>query len=85
MGFGAAGLVALVAACPNLMDPDLSNGLDLGDTAAMEVAKARSLPRLSLSCCKQLTDIGLSCITVGSPPVQTYESSCSSGASESFI
>uniref|UniRef100_A0A0E0F1N4 TNase-like domain-containing protein n=1 Tax=Oryza meridionalis TaxID=40149 RepID=A0A0E0F1N4_9ORYZ len=69
-GFGAAGLAALVAACPNLTDLDLSNGLDLGDAAAAEVAKARRLQRLSLSRCKRITDMGLGCIAVGCPDLR---------------
>uniref|UniRef100_A0A0E0BMR6 F-box/LRR-repeat protein 15-like leucin rich repeat domain-containing protein n=1 Tax=Oryza glumipatula TaxID=40148 RepID=A0A0E0BMR6_9ORYZ len=69
-GFGASGLAALVAACPNLTDLDLSNGLDLGDAAAAEVAKARRLQRLSLSRCKRITDMGLGCIAVGCPDLR---------------
>lgn len=69
-GFGAAGLAALVAAFPNLTDLDLSNGLDLGDAAAAEVAKARRLQRLSLSRCKRITDMGLGCIAVGCPDLR---------------
>ncbi|KAL5205321.1 hypothetical protein ABZP36_033530 [Zizania latifolia] len=69
-GFGAAGLAALVAACPNLTDLDLSNGLDFTDAGAAEVAKARRLQRLSLSRCKQLTDMGLGCIAVGCPDLR---------------
>ncbi|KAG8050828.1 hypothetical protein GUJ93_ZPchr0009g898 [Zizania palustris] len=69
-GFGAAGLTALVAACPNLTDLDLSNGLDFTDAGAAEVAKARRLQRLSLSRCKQLTDMGLGCIAVGCPDLR---------------
>jgi F-box/leucine-rich repeat protein 2/20 len=64
-GFGAAGLAALAGACPDLADLDLSNGVDLGDTAAAEVARMRRLQRLSLSRCKALTDMGLGCVAVG--------------------
>ncbi|RCV36889.1 hypothetical protein SETIT_8G017600v2 [Setaria italica] len=64
-GFGAAGLAALATACPDLAELDLSNGVDLGDTAAAEVARMRRLQRLSLSRCKALTDMGLGCVAVG--------------------
>uniref|UniRef100_A0A0Q3P030 COI1 F-box domain-containing protein n=2 Tax=Setaria TaxID=4554 RepID=A0A0Q3P030_SETIT len=64
-GFGAAGLAALAGPCPDLADLDLSNGVDLGDTAAAEVARMRRLRRLSLSRCKALTDMGLGCVAVG--------------------
>ncbi|XP_062203957.1 F-box/LRR-repeat protein 3-like isoform X2 [Phragmites australis] len=64
-GFGASGIAALVAACPDLADLDLSNGVDLGDAAAAEVARMRRLQRLSLSRCKAVTDMGLGCVAVG--------------------
>ncbi|OEL20412.1 hypothetical protein BAE44_0018569 [Dichanthelium oligosanthes] len=64
-GFGAASLAALARACPDLADLDLSNGLDLGDALAAEVARMRRLNRLSLSCCKAVTDMGLSYVAVG--------------------
>nr|CAB3488843.1 unnamed protein product [Digitaria exilis] len=64
-GFGAAGIAALARACPGLADLDLSNGVHLGDAAAAEVARMRKLQRLSLSRCKQVTDMGLGCVAVG--------------------
>ncbi|XBH69046.1 hypothetical protein VPH35_097043 [Triticum aestivum] len=69
-GFGAPGLAALVAACPGLADLDLSNGVDLGDAAAAELARARGLQRLCLSRCKPMTDMGLGCIAVGCPDLR---------------
>lgn len=69
-GFGVPGLAALVAACPGLADLDLSNGVDLGDAAAAELARARGLQRLSLSRCKPMTDMGLGCIAVGCPDLR---------------
>nr|CAB3462824.1 unnamed protein product [Digitaria exilis] len=64
-GFGAAGIAALARTCPGLADLDLSNGVHLGDAAAAEVARMRKLQRLSLSRCKQVTDMGLGCVAVG--------------------
>ncbi|CAD6269072.1 unnamed protein product [Miscanthus lutarioriparius] len=64
-GFGAAGVAALAASCPGLADLDLSNGVDLGDAAAAEVARAKGLRRLSLARWKTLTDMGLGCVAVG--------------------
>ncbi|TVU51560.1 hypothetical protein EJB05_02995, partial [Eragrostis curvula] len=69
-GFGAAGLAALSKACPDLVDLDLSNGVDLGDVAAAEVGRMRRLQRLSLSRCKPLTDMGLGCVAVGCPDLR---------------
>ncbi|KAK1629403.1 hypothetical protein QYE76_003718 [Lolium multiflorum] len=69
-GFGARGLAALCAACPALADLDLSNGVDLGDAAAAEVARARGLRRLCLSRCKPVTDMGLGCVAVGCPELR---------------
>ncbi|XP_025827453.1 F-box/LRR-repeat protein 3-like isoform X3 [Panicum hallii] len=69
-GFGAAGLAALAGACPDLADLDLSNGVHLGDAAAAEVARMRTLQRLSLSRCKPLTDMGLGCVAVGCPDLR---------------
>uniref|UniRef100_A0ACD5YHR8 Uncharacterized protein n=1 Tax=Avena sativa TaxID=4498 RepID=A0ACD5YHR8_AVESA len=69
-GFGAHGLAALAAACPGLADLDLSNGVELGDAAAAEVARARGLRRLCLSRCKPITDMGLGCIAVGCPDLR---------------
>ncbi|XP_062197824.1 F-box/LRR-repeat protein 3-like isoform X2 [Phragmites australis] len=69
-GFGAAGLAALAAACPDLADLDLSNGVDLGDTSAAEVARMRRLQRLSLLRCKAVTDMGLGCVAVGCPDLR---------------
>ncbi|KAL6597330.1 hypothetical protein ACP70R_046770 [Stipagrostis hirtigluma subsp. patula] len=69
-GFGAAGLAALAAACPGLADLDLSNGVDLGDAAAAEVARMRRLQRLSLSRCRAVTDMGLGCVAVGCPDLR---------------
>ncbi|XP_066359028.1 F-box/LRR-repeat protein 3-like [Miscanthus floridulus] len=64
-GFGAAGVAALAASCPGLADLDLSIGVDLGDAAAAEVARAKGLRRLSLARWKTLTDMGLGCVAVG--------------------
>ncbi|CAD6268921.1 unnamed protein product [Miscanthus lutarioriparius] len=64
-GFGAAGVAALTSSCPELADLDLSNGVDLGDAAAAEVARAKGLRRLSLARWKPLTDMGLGCVAVG--------------------
>ncbi|ONM20096.1 F-box/LRR-repeat protein 3 [Zea mays] len=64
-GFSAAGVSELAVACPGLVDLDLSNGVDLGDAAAAEVARARALRRLSLARWKPLTDMGLGCVAVG--------------------
>ena len=64
-GFGSAGVAALAASCPGLADLDLSNGVDLGDAAAAEVARAKGLRRLSLARWKPLTDMGLGCVAVG--------------------
>ncbi|GJN07190.1 hypothetical protein PR202_ga24998 [Eleusine coracana subsp. coracana] len=69
-GFRAAGLAALARACPGLADLDLSNGVDLGDAAAAEVARMRRLRRLSLSRCKPVTDMGLGCVAVGCPDLR---------------
>ncbi|XP_062181971.1 F-box/LRR-repeat protein 3-like isoform X2 [Phragmites australis] len=69
-GFGAAGLAALAAACPDLADLDLANGVHLGDAAAAEVARMRRLQRLSLSRCKAVTDMGLGCVAVGCPDLR---------------
>ncbi|GJN28500.1 hypothetical protein PR202_gb16633 [Eleusine coracana subsp. coracana] len=69
-GFRAAGLAALAKACPGLADLDLSNGVDLGDAAAAEVARMRRLRRLSLSRCKPVTDMGLGCVAVGCPDLR---------------
>ncbi|XP_039840463.1 F-box/LRR-repeat protein 3-like [Panicum virgatum] len=69
-GFGTAGLAALAGACPDLADLDLSNGVHLGDAAAAEVARMRSLRRLSLSRCKPLTDMGLVCVAIGCPDLR---------------
>ncbi|GJN40444.1 hypothetical protein PR202_gb29657 [Eleusine coracana subsp. coracana] len=69
-GFRAAGLAALATACPDLADLDLSNGVDLGDAAAAEVARMRRLRRLSLSRCKPVTDMGLGCVAVGCPDLR---------------
>jgi F-box/leucine-rich repeat protein 2/20 len=69
-GFGAPGLAALAAACPGLADLDLSNGVELGDAAAAEVARARGLRRLCLSRCKPITDMGLGCVAVGCPDLR---------------
>jgi len=58
-------VAALAASCPGLADLDLSNGVDLGDAAAAEVARAKGLRRLSLARWKPLTDMGLGCVAVG--------------------
>ena len=55
---------------PSLRAVDLSNGVDLGDAAAAEVARARGLRRLCLSRCKPITDMGLGCVAVGCPDLR---------------
>ena len=65
LGFGAAGVAVLAPSCPGLTGLDLSNGVDLGDAAAAEVARAKGLRRLSLARWKPLTDMGVGCVAVG--------------------
>ncbi|XP_066334521.1 F-box/LRR-repeat protein 3-like [Miscanthus floridulus] len=64
-GFGAAGVAALAPSCPGLADLDLSNGVDLGDAAAAEVARVKGLQRLSLARWKLLSDMGVGYVDVG--------------------
>lgn len=59
------GLANLVLNCSYLVEIDLSNGTELGDSAAKAVAEAKNLERLWLGRCKMITDIGIGCIAVG--------------------
>lgn len=59
------GLANLVLNCSFLVEIDLSNGTELGDSAAKAVAEAKNLERLWLGRCKMITDIGIGCIAVG--------------------
>lgn len=62
--FSHVGLSCLVLNCSSLVEIDLSNATELGDSAAAEIAKAKNLERLSLARCKLITDIGICIIAV---------------------
>ncbi|CAM8971518.1 unnamed protein product [Rhodiola kirilowii] len=64
--FSCVGLERLVIKCAdNLVELDLSNACELGDSAAKAIAGATNLERLRLERCKMVTDIGIGCIAVG--------------------
>ncbi|KAB5512869.1 hypothetical protein DKX38_029897 [Salix brachista] len=51
--------------CFNLVEIDLSNGVELNDLAAAAIAEAKNLEKLWLSRCKLITDMGIGCVAVG--------------------
>ncbi|KAG5224952.1 F-box/LRR-repeat protein [Salix suchowensis] len=63
--FTNIGLSSLVSSCFNLVEIDLSNGVELNDLAAAAIAEAKNLEKLWLSRCKLITDMGIGCIAVG--------------------
>ncbi|XAR68752.1 hypothetical protein NMG60_11000110 [Bertholletia excelsa] len=63
--FTHVGLSNLVVNCSNLIEIDLSNAMDLKDSAAAAIAEAKNLEKLWLIRCKSITDMGIGCIAVG--------------------
>ncbi|XP_057955895.1 F-box/LRR-repeat protein 3-like isoform X2 [Malania oleifera] len=63
--FTSAGISRLVLNCSELVEIDLSNGMDITDTAAASIAEAKNLEKLSLGRCKLVSDIGIGCVAVG--------------------
>lgn len=63
--FSNVGLSSLVSGCCNLVELDLSNGVELNDLAAAAIAEAKNLERLWLARCKLITDMGVGCVAVG--------------------
>ncbi|KAB5524503.1 hypothetical protein DKX38_022252 [Salix brachista] len=63
--FTNIGLSSLVSSCFNLVEIDLSNGVELNDLAAAAIAEAKNLEKLWLSRCKLITDMGIGCVAVG--------------------
>ena len=63
--FTNIGLSSLVSSCCNLVEIDLSNGVELNDLAAAAIAEAKNLEKLWLSRCKLITDMGIGCVAVG--------------------
>lgn len=63
--FTHVGLSNLVSNCSNLVEIDLSNCVELRDSALAVIADAKNLERLFLVRCKSVTDIGIGCIAVG--------------------
>lgn len=59
------GLSDLVGRCGNIVEIDLSNGVELRDAGAAAIAQARNLERLRMGRCRNVTDIGIGCIAVG--------------------
>ncbi|XP_011041841.1 PREDICTED: F-box/LRR-repeat protein 3-like [Populus euphratica] len=63
--FTNIGLSSLVSNCFNLVEIDLSNGVELNDMAAAAIAEAKNLEKLWLARCKLITDLGIGCVAVG--------------------
>ncbi|XP_010264511.1 PREDICTED: F-box/LRR-repeat protein 3-like isoform X2 [Nelumbo nucifera] len=63
--FSHVGLANLVLNCSSLLEIDLSNGTELTDSAAVAIAAAKNLEKLSLARCKSISDSGIGCIAVG--------------------
>lgn len=63
--FTNIGLSSLVSSCFNLVEIDLSNGVELNDLAASAIAEAKNLEKLWLARCKLITDLGIGCVAVG--------------------
>lgn len=63
--FTHMGLSSLVSNCSNLVEIDLSNSVELRDSALAVIAEAKNLERLNLTRCKSVTDIGIGRIAVG--------------------
>ncbi|KAJ6289231.1 hypothetical protein OIU76_025108 [Salix suchowensis] len=63
--FTNIGLSSLVSSCFNLVEIDLSNGVELNDLGAAAIAEAKNLEKLWLSRCKLITDMGIGCVVVG--------------------
>ncbi|XP_057983117.1 F-box/LRR-repeat protein 3 isoform X1 [Malania oleifera] len=63
--FSHAGLSNLTLNCINLVEIDVSNATELGDSAAAAIAEAKNLERLWMGRCKMITDMGIGCIAVG--------------------
>ncbi|KAH8480017.1 hypothetical protein H0E87_030292 [Populus deltoides] len=63
--FTNIGLSSLVSSCFNLVEIDLSNGVELNDLAAAAIAEAKNLEKLWLARCKLITDLGIGCVAVG--------------------
>ncbi|KAL9270915.1 F-box/LRR-repeat protein 3-like protein [Drosera capensis] len=63
--FTDKGLMQMAVNCRNLRELDLSNGVELRDSAMAAVAEARGLEKLWLGRCKMVTDIGIGCVAVG--------------------
>ncbi|CAK7351955.1 unnamed protein product [Dovyalis caffra] len=63
--FTNIGLASLVSSCFNLVEIDLSNGVELSDLAAAAISEAKNLEKLRLARCKLITDMGIGCIAVG--------------------
>ncbi|MBA0850813.1 hypothetical protein Goshw_007354 [Gossypium schwendimanii] len=63
--FTNAGLSSLFVNCSGLVEVDLCNATQLTDLAALAIAEAKNLERLSLARCKSITDMGIGCIAVG--------------------
>lgn len=63
--FTNIGLVSLVSRCFNLVETDLSNGVELNDLATAAIDEAKNLEKLWLARCKLITDMGIGCIAVG--------------------
>lgn len=63
--FTNVGLSGLVSSCGNLVEMDLSNGVELNDLAAAAIAEAKNLEKLWLARCKLITDMGIGCVAVG--------------------
>jgi len=63
--FTNIGLSSLVSSCFNLVEIDLSNGVELNDLATAAIAEAKNLEKLWLARCKLITDLGIGCVAVG--------------------
>ena len=68
--FSGDGLAVLVANCVNLKGLDLSNSMNLRDSAVAAIGEAKNLENLWLGRCKFVTDIGIGCIAVGCPKLK---------------